>query len=112
MTRVVLAPDSFKGTATAADAAAALAAGWRSVRPDDELIVRPMADGGEGTLDAFVAAVPGARRMPVTVTGPDGEPTDAAWLLLPATADEPWGVGIVELASTSGIELLGDRRLP
>ncbi len=108
----MFAPDSFKGSITASDAASALAEGWASERPDDRLVLRPVADGGEGTLDAFVAAVPGARRMPVTVTGPDGEPTDAAWLLLPATADEPWGVGIVELASTSGIELLGDRRLP
>ncbi|MFD5438373.1 glycerate kinase, partial [Kitasatospora sp. NPDC127067] len=47
--RVVLAPDSFKGTVTATDAARALADGWRSVRPGDELIARPMADGGEGT---------------------------------------------------------------
>ncbi|MDF2576302.1 MAG: glycerate kinase, partial [Agromyces sp.] len=48
--RVVISPDSFKGTASAADAAAALATGWRSVRPADELTLRPMADGGEGTL--------------------------------------------------------------
>ena len=67
MTRVVLAPDSFKGTATAADAASALAAGWRSVRPDDELLVRPMADGGEGTLDAFASSVPGARPSPRSI---------------------------------------------
>ncbi|RXZ67299.1 glycerate kinase, partial [Agromyces albus] len=65
MSRIVVAPDSFKGTASAADAAAALARGWHAVRPDDELVLRPMADGGEGTLDAFAAAVPGARRMPV-----------------------------------------------
>jgi len=109
---IVIAPDSFKGSIAAADAAEALAEGWASVRPADRIVLRPMADGGEGTLDAFAAAVPGARRMPVTVTGPDGLATDAAWLLLPATADEPWGVGVVELASTSGIELLGARRLP
>lgn len=109
---IVIAPDSFKGSIAAADAAEALAEGWVSVRPADRIVLRPMADGGEGTLDAFAAAVPGARRMPVAVTGPDGVATDAAWLLLPATADEPWGVGVVELASTSGIELLGARRLP
>ena len=109
---IVFAPDSFKGSITAADAALALAEGWSSERPDDELLLRPVADGGEGTLDAFAAAVPGARRMPIVVTGPDGEWTDAAWLLLPATPDAPDGTGVVELASTSGIELLGDRRLP
>ncbi len=100
MSRVVLAPDSFKGTASAADAAAALAAGWRSVRPDDELVLRPMADGGEGTLDAFGSAVPGARRMPVTVRGPVSAPVATHWLLLPD------GTGVVELAATSGITLL------
>ncbi|HET9188162.1 MAG TPA: glycerate kinase, partial [Acidothermaceae bacterium] len=59
--RIVFAPDSFKGTATADDAAALLAAGWRDVRPDDELLLRPMADGGEGTLDALAKAMAAAR---------------------------------------------------
>ncbi|SIT89834.1 glycerate kinase [Microbacterium sp. RU33B] len=112
MSSVVFAPDSLKGSISAADAAAALASGWASVRPDDDVVLRPMADGGEGTLDAFAAAVPGSQRMPVTVTGPDDASTDAAWLLLPPTPDAPAGTAVVELASTSGIELLGDRRLP
>ncbi len=111
MHTVVFAPDSFKGTIGAADVAAALAAGWGSVRPDDRVVLRPMADGGEGTVDAFAAAVDGAVRVPVRVTGPDGAPTDAAWLRLPATPDAPGGTGVVELASTSGIELLGERRI-
>ncbi|WP_157002011.1 glycerate kinase [Agromyces laixinhei] len=105
---VVIAPDSFKGTASAADAAAAIARGWRSVRADDEVVERPMADGGEGTLDAFEAAVPDARRMPITVRGPvavQGRATDSApiathWLLLPG------GTGVVELAATSGLSLV------
>ena len=111
MHTVVFAPDSFKGTIGAADVAAALAAGWGSVRPGDRVVLRPMADGGEGTVDAFAAAVDGAVRVPVRVTGPDGAPTDAAWLRLPATPDAPGGTGVVELASTSGIELLGERRI-
>ncbi|MFE6964037.1 glycerate kinase [Agromyces sp. NPDC057679] len=102
MRRVVIAPDSFKGTATAAEAAAAIARGWRTMRPGDELVLHPMADGGEGTLDAFAAAVPGATRMPVTVTGPLDAPVAAHWLLLPG---EP-ATGVVELAVTSGITLL------
>lgn len=102
MRRVVIAPDSFKGTATAAGAAAAIARGWSSVHPGDELVVRPMADGGEGTIDAFAAAVPGATRMPVTASGPLDEPVAAHWLLLPG---EPV-TGVVELAATSGITLL------
>ncbi|QKJ20600.1 glycerate kinase [Microbacterium hominis] len=104
---VVIAPDSFKGSIPAASAAAALAEGWTSARPDDRIRLRPMADGGEGTLDAFAAAVPGARRMPVTVTGPEASPVAASWLLLPPTPDAPAGTAVVELASTSGIELLG-----
>lgn len=106
MSRVVIAPDSFKGSIGAAAASAALRRGWRSVRPRDEMVLRPMADGGEGTLDAFAAAVPGATRMPVVVTGPAGTPVEAAWLLLPD------GTGVVELATTSGIELLAGRLRP
>lgn len=107
--RIVIAPDSFKGSLPAAGVAAALAAGWRKVRPQDDVILRPMADGGEGTLDAFAAATShdhGATRMPVDVRGPDGRMHAASWLLLPD------GTGVVELASTSGIELLGAHRSP
>ncbi|WP_228545801.1 glycerate kinase family protein [Microcella flavibacter] len=103
--RVVLAPDSFKGSASAVEAVAALARGWGSVRPDDELVARPMADGGEGTLDAFEVAVPDARRMPVRVTGPDSRVVDSHWVLLPRTATRP-ATAVVELAATSGLTLL------
>jgi len=81
--RVLLAPDSFKGSIGAADAAAALARGWRAARPGDEVACLPLADGGEGTLDILAAAVPGARWHPVTVTGPGGAPAASAWLELP-----------------------------
>jgi glycerate 2-kinase len=107
--RVVIAPDSFKGTISAADAAAALAEGWRSVAPDDVLIERPMADGGEGTLDAIARARPDARRMPLRATGPDDRAVDAHWLLL--TEADGSLTGVVELAATSGLTLL-DTPLP
>ncbi|MBP2437370.1 glycerate kinase [Microbacterium amylolyticum] len=110
--RVVIAPDSFKGTATAADVAVAIAEGWVRSAPADHLDLRPMADGGEGTLDAFEKAVPGATRVAVRVTGPTGFPVDASWLRLPATDELPGGTGVVELASTCGIELLGEERCP
>ncbi|MDF2664827.1 MAG: glycerate kinase [Microbacterium sp.] len=112
MTTVLLAPDGFKGSITAADAAAALSAGWLDARPADVAIARPMADGGEGTADAFLAAVPGARRMPVRVTGPHGREVAASWVLLPPTVAAPNGTGVVDLASTSGIEMLGGRLRP
>lgn len=106
--RIVFAPDSFKGTLDAASAARALARGWASVRPRDETILRPMADGGEGTLEAFESAIPGVRRRFVTVTGPADEPVEACWLLLPPSAGAPKGTAVVELAGASGIGLLGD----
>ncbi|WP_227497007.1 glycerate kinase [Planctomonas psychrotolerans] len=102
--RVVLAPDSFKGSAAATEVARAIARGWAAVRPQDLLRLMPMADGGEGTLDAFELAVPGSVRVPVRVTGPDDRPVDSSWLALPD------GTGVVELASTSGITLLDPLR--
>ncbi|MGO1256413.1 MAG: glycerate kinase [Microbacterium gubbeenense] len=108
--RIVLAPDSFKGSISAADAAVAIAEGWVRTSPADAFVFRPMADGGEGTLDAFEKAVPGAQRMAVRVTGPAGAPITASWLKLPATDELPGGTGVVELANTSGIELLGEAR--
>src|SRR5690606_28930173 len=81
---VVIAPDSFKGTLAALDVAEAIAAGWRSVRPEDLLELFPQADGGEGTLDAVAGAVPGAvRRDAGPVTGPDRRPAPGQWLELP-----------------------------
>jgi len=98
--RVVLAPDSFKGSATATEVAAALADGWRSRRPGDDVVTLPIADGGEGTLDVFAAAVPGARRRTLRVTGPDGRWHDGEWLALPG------GAAVVELARVSGLPLM------
>ncbi len=104
---VVFAPDSFKGTVAAVEAARLLADGWADVDPSARLILRPMADGGEGTLDAFAAATAGARRLPVGVAGPGGGArVEAEWLLLPPTPDAPNGTGVVELASTAGIGLM------
>lgn len=107
---VVIAPDSFKGTVGAADAAAALALGWSAARPRDTILQRPMADGGEGTLAAFERAVTGSRRVPEWVTGPDDRIREAFWLLLPPDVSHPNGTGVVERASTSGIELLARLR--
>lgn len=98
--KVVIACDSFKGSATAAEVCAALGRGWQRARPADDIIVRPMADGGEGTLDAFEAGVPGAVRHPIRVAGPLGEAHEASFLTLPD------GTAVVELASTSGITLV------
>jgi glycerate kinase len=57
--RVLIAPDKFRGTLSARQAADALAAGWRRRRPGDQLDLAPVADGGEGTTDAVVGALGG-----------------------------------------------------
>ena len=104
--RIVIAPDSFKGSVSAVQVAEAIASGWREARPNDELVELPMADGGEGTLDAFETAVPGATRVPIRVTGPDGRAVQASWMLLPPSDGLPGGTGVVELADTSGLPLM------
>jgi glycerate kinase len=98
--RVVLAPDSFKGSATAIEVVEALAQGWRRVRPEDEFVRLPLADGGEGTLEALAAADARAMWRTVPVSGPDGRLARARWLLL---SD---GTAAVELAQSSGLPLM------
>lgn len=101
--RIVVAPDSFKGSLSATDVADAVRSGWLSVRPHDVLTALPQADGGEGTLDAIEVAVPGAVRHDVgPVEGPDGRPTPGVWLELPG------GTAVVELAQMSGLPLMGE----
>lgn len=98
---MLVAPDSFKGSLGAASAADALAAGWRSVRPDDDVRVLPQADGGEGTAEVIAATVRGTRWCDAgLVTGPDGRPVPGRWLELPD------GTAVVELALTSGLLLM------
>lgn len=104
--KIVFAPDSLKGTSAAHDAAGALAAGWLNVRPEDDVVLLPMADGGEGTIAAFLAAVADAEFEDVEVTGPRGERVDAGWV------DLGDGTAVVELGLCSGIELLGEDRAP
>jgi glycerate kinase len=98
--RIVLAPDKFKGSLDAAGVAAALAAGVRDVVPDAVCDPIPMADGGDGTVEAFVAG--GARARTVRVAGPLGDPVEATYARDGATA-------IVEMAAASGLALLGER---
>ncbi|WP_062464323.1 glycerate kinase family protein [Demequina soli] len=99
--RLVVAPDSFKGSCPAERAAAAIARGWRDVRPDDAVVELPQADGGEGTLRALMRAVPRAVPRSVgVITGPSGDRTGGVYLdLLDGTA-------VVELAMVAGIGLM------
>ena len=104
--RILVAPDKFRGTLTARQAAEGFATGWRRRRPGDDLDVVPMADGGEGTMEALIEALSG-RLERATVSGPLGDPVDATFGL----ASTPDGVlGVVEMARASGLALLGVTR--
>ena len=91
--RVVVAPDKFKGTASASEIAKAIAGAVREA--GHEAVVVPMADGGDGTLEAL-----GGPNRTTTVTGPTGEPVDAAWRLSKRLA-------VIEMALASGLVLAG-----
>lgn len=105
--KVVIAPDKFAGTLSAAEAAAAIAAGWRTRRPGDELVLAPMADGGAGTLDVVVSAVDGAERVEEHVADARGRARRASWLRLPD------GRALVEAAEACGLAwLAADERDP
>ena len=70
MKKFVVAPDSFKGTISAAEAAKIMAEQVKKRFPECSVVSLPIADGGEGTADCFLAAVPGAELIPMTVKGP------------------------------------------
>lgn len=104
--RVLICPDSFTGTLTAAEAARAIAEGWSRVAPADDLVLRPMSDGGPGFLDAIQAGRGGVRH-PIEVIGPVGRRVTAEYLV----DDE--GTAWVESATAAGLHLVpADRRDP
>lgn len=103
--RVVIAPDSFKGSLSALEAAQAMARGVRRVWPAADIRLLPMADGGEGTLDAVLAATGGCRLQAV-VTGAHGRPLTADYGLLEEA------VAVIEVARVVGITLPGVCEVP
>jgi len=96
--RVLIAPDSFGGTLTAAEAAEAIAAGWRDAAPADELVLRPLSDGGPGFVDTLASVLDG-RLLDVRVSDPMGRPVQAQILIVGPTA-------YVECAQACGLHLL------
>lgn len=101
--KVLIAPDSFKGSLTAREAAEAIAEGVRDALPDAEIVQVPMADGGEGTVQSLIDATGG---IPVTkqVTGPLGAPVDATYGML-----GDGRTAVIEMAEASGIGYVDDR---
>jgi glycerate kinase len=98
--RFVIAPDSFKGSASAREVAQAIAEGLKAALPDAVCDLVPMADGGEGTVDALVAAT-GGRIVSVRVTGPLGEPVDAFFGIL-----GDGETAVIEMAAAAGLHLV------
>jgi glycerate 2-kinase len=98
--KIVIAPDSYKESLTALEVAIEIEAGFRAVFPDAEYVKLPMADGGEGTLAAMVAAMRGTL-VEVDVTGPLGEPVTACYGL---TGDGT--TAVIEMAAASGLSLV------
>jgi len=104
--KIILAPDSFKGSLSADGVCAALELGLRRVFPnatDAEIVKRPMADGGEGTLDAIVAALAGtgARRKQALVRNAAGQSAEAGYALIRSGIYE---AAVIEVAQIVGIE--------
>jgi glycerate kinase len=98
--KIVIAPDSFKGSVSAVEAAHAIEKGIKQYLPNAETVLLPVADGGEGTMDSMVAATKGTK-IEATVTGPLRNPVKAMYGLL--------GDGktcVIEMASASGLALV------
>jgi glycerate kinase len=103
--RVLICPDKFAGTIPAVAAAEALAVGWRSTAPADQVTVRPLSDGGPGFLEVLAAAT-GGRRVPVATVDPLGRPVEGGLLLVDTAA-------YLESAQACGLHLLaGPERDP
>ena len=94
---ILIAPDSFKGSLTSVEVARALAAGWTRARPADTILLCPLADGGEGTLEA-VAAAGGWTWQEATVADPLSRPIQARWL-----RSDDGTRAVIEMATASGL---------
>jgi glycerate kinase len=97
--RILIAPDKFAGTMSAAEAADAVAAGWLRARPDDTAVTLPLADGGPGFVDVLAHALPGAVCRTVETCDPLGRPVKAGYLRDGETA-------YIESAAACGLHLL------
>ena len=100
--KVVIAIDSLKGSLSSMEAGTAIKDGILAAKPDAEVIVKPLADGGEGTTDALIEGMNG-ERIDLTVTGPMHTPVDAYYGCLKDT-----NTAVMEMASAAGITLVPD----
>lgn len=104
--KIVIAPDSYKGSVSAVAVADAMERGVRKVFPNAEVVKIPIADGGEGTVETMIEAS-GGTWVEETVVGPLGEPVKAGWGIM-----GDGETGVIEMAAASGLPLVGDRKNP
>lgn len=102
MKKIILVPDSFKGTLSSSQAAEAMAKATRRVFPEAEIVAIPVADGGEGTVDAFLEAL-GGQRVTADVKGPRGDVIASFYGALPDKT------AVVEMAAAAGLPLMEGR---
>lgn len=104
--KIVVAPDGFKETLTAEQVCRAIGDGVRRAMPNAQIVLIPLADGGEGTVDALLSD--GGKRLRTSVTGPLGDPVSAEFGIMPDGR-----TAVIEMSSASGFERLApDRRNP
>lgn len=102
--KAVIAIDSFKGSLTSMEAGLAVQEGILAAKPGAKIVIKPLADGGEGTTDALIQGL-GGERIELTVTGPMGKPVTAYYGLLRNETGSP-RLAVMEMATASGITLV------
>ena len=102
--KIVTAIDSFKGSMTSMDAGKAVAEGIYRTDSEAEVLVRPLADGGEGTVEALTSGMSGSRQQ-IQVTGPLGTPVICEYGIIEAS-----GTAVIEMAGAAGITLVPDEK--
>ena len=100
--KIIIAPDLFKGSLTAQQAAAAMAEGIHAALPDAESVLLPLADGGEGTVAAMRGAVPGSKMISEYVVGPLAKPIAASYSLL----SPDYTTAVIEMAQATRLTLV------
>ncbi|CAB1246062.1 D-glycerate kinase [Ruminococcaceae bacterium BL-4] len=103
MKKIILIPDSFKGTMSSSEVCSIMKKAILNYFPDAKVLSIPVADGGEGSVDAFLSAV-GGKKVPLVVKGPYFEDIPAFYGVLPD------GTAVIEMAAAAGLPLVGENR--
>ncbi|MYL59334.1 glycerate kinase, partial [Virgibacillus halodenitrificans] len=99
---ILLAPDSFKGSLTSVQVATIMKKAIKSVNPNGTVLMKPMADGGEGTVDVLLSSSPNSRRIPISCTGPLGVTIETYYGIIDNN------VAVIEVANIAGLVQVPD----